>query len=79
MVARLGHGRERRLRPPASRPAVGRLTMGERTIHDVLIAIAREPAAARLLADLGVDEDAIRAATKRQGSSEQPPEASATG
>ena len=55
------------------------MTMGERTIHDVLIAIAREPAAARLLADLGVDEDAIRAATKRQGSSEQPPEASATG
>lgn len=48
-------------------------------IEDLLVALVRDPAAARLLAELGVDEDAVRAAIRReQGrrSSEDPPRAS---
>ena len=48
-------------------------------IHDLLVALTREPTAARLLAALGVDEEAIRAAIERENGSEQPPDASATG
>ena len=48
-------------------------------IRDVLIAFARAPTAAALLADLGIDEHTIRAAIRRHDRPADPPEASATG
>jgi hypothetical protein len=48
-------------------------------IDDVWVALMLEPAAERLAAELGIDEQAVRAAIARRRGASEPPEASASG
>jgi ATP-dependent Clp protease ATP-binding subunit ClpA len=71
-------------------PAIRRLLMSagaralddgrsEIQILDLLEALLREPTAVGLLAELGVDEAALRAAIKRRRDTDEPPRSSAAG